>query len=274
MPELPEVETVRRSLLPHLVGQTIVEVEVHHLQLREAVDVATLRRRLLGQKFVGLRRRSKYLLADLSAASTLMVHLGMSGRLLLGPGARPRARHDHVILRLGDGRALFFNDARRFGLFCCFAAAAEAQHPRLRDLGVEPLSADFSAARLWTQTRGVRQAIKCALMDAKRQVGVGNIYACEALHAAGVHPARAAGRLSEARCGLLVRAVRQVLTDAIELGGTTLRDFLGGEGAPGLFAPRLLAYGRQGQPCRRCQTPIRRIIQAGRSTFYCPGCQR
>jgi formamidopyrimidine-DNA glycosylase len=265
---------VRRGLLPHVVGRHIRSLTVHQPQLRELIDVASLRRRLMGQHILGVRRRAKYLLFDLSADSTLMVHLGMSGRLGIVPTQRQRRLHDHLIIELDDGHALCLNDARRFGLVCCFARDDELAHRRLRHLGVEPLDpAAFTAAWLQARTRGCKKPIKNYLMDATHQVGVGNIYACEALFAARIHPVRAAGRLSAQRCARLVEAVVTVLREAIELGGTTLRDFANVDGAAGFFAPRLQVYGRTGQACLSCGGPIRRLVQAGRSTFFCPGCQ-
>ncbi len=214
-------------------------------------------------------------MVDLSNGCVLLYHLGMSGRLGMSPAARPAKRHDHVVLSLDDGRELRFNDARRFGMVACFAASTEAHHPRLCHLGVEPLDPEaFTGAGLYASTRGLHKPIKNYLMDATRQVGVGNIYACEALYAARIHPQRAAGRLGAARCDCLVAAVRQTLLDAINLGGTTLRDFSNGDGDAGYFGQRLQVYGRTGQPCVGCGHAIKRFVQAGRSTFYCGRCQR
>jgi formamidopyrimidine-DNA glycosylase len=274
MPELPEVETVRRTLLPHVLGQRIEAVQVHQASLREPVDTQRLQRALPGQCVLQVRRRAKYLLFDLSAADVLLVHLGMSGRLGVVARSRPLRKHDHVVLQLQGEVDLRLNDARRFGMVASFGAAQEAEHPRLRHLGVEPLDPLlFTGRSLHAATRQSQRSIKTFLMDATEQVGVGNIYACEALFAAGINPKVAAGRLSVQRCLALVAAVQAVLKDAIDKGGTTLRDFANVEGDAGLFAPNLQVYGRTAAACRRCDGFIVRLVQAGRSTFYCRRCQ-
>ncbi len=274
MPELPEVETVRRTLLPHVVGRIIESVEVRQRRLRNLVDTRRLRTLVAGRRVLDVRRRAKYLLFDLEGGSILMVHLGMTGRLGIVPGDRALKKHDHICWQLDDGRQLRFNDARRFGLVTAFPSSSEASHPRLRILGLEPLEDGFSAERLHAATREVRRPIKNYLMDGTRIAGVGNIYACEALFRARIRPTRAAGRISLESWKLLVAAVRRTLREAIEHGGTTIRDFENAEGEAGTFAIRLRVYGRQGERCRRCRGRIRRVVQAGRSTFYCPGCQR
>lgn len=274
MPELPEVETVRRTLLPHVVGRRLERVTVREPRLRTRVDARQLERLVEGRRVLGVRRRAKYLLFDLDGDSILMLHLGMTGTLTIVEADRPLRDHDHVLWDLDDARQLRFNDARRFGMVTAFARAREATHPRLRDLGVEPLGDAIDGDEMFETSRRSRQPIKNFLMDAKRLVGVGNIYACEALFAAGIHPARAAGRISRRRWRALVGAVRDTLRAAIEQGGTTVRDFANVEGEAGHFAVRLRVYGREGEPCRRCGRPVRRLVQAGRSTFYCPACQR
>ena len=274
MPELPEVETVRRTLLPYVVGQTITDVVVRDARLRFAVDVDALRRAVVGRTVLGVRRRAKYLLFDLDNGWVMLVHLGMSGKLGWVAATSAPKTHDHVLWTLGKAAQLRFNDPRRFGMVDVFAAADEAQHARLRHLGVEPLDAAFDAAMLTAATRGVKKPIKNFIMDATYVVGVGNIYACEALFAAGIHPARAAGRVAPERIAALVLAIRETLEQAITLGGTTLRDFANVAGEAGYFAIRLSVYGREGQPCMRCARPVARVVQAGRSTFYCPLCQR
>ena len=274
MPELPEVETVRRTLLPHVVGQRIETVRVLETRLRQPVDVAALTAALHGRIVLAVRRRAKYLLFDLEGDSVMLVHLGMSGRLGVVAADRPLNLHDHVVWNLQGARQLRFNDARRFGMVDVFAQGGEAAHPRLRHLGVEPLDAlSFTAASLYIASRGVAKPIKNFLMDGNRIVGVGNIYACESLFTAGIHPSAPAGKLSASRWERLVEAVRVTLISAIEEGGTTLRDFANVEGQAGYFAVRLQVYGRTGDPCTRCGRPIRRVVQAGRSTFYCPACQ-
>lgn len=280
MPELPEVETVRRTLQPHLLGRRFTAVLVRQPQLRQKVGVAALQRTLVGARVVGLRRRAKYLLIDVApatdaAAQVLMVHLGMSGCLGLVQQGEALRLHDHVLWDLDDGQQLRLNDPRRFGMVDVFALAAESMHPRLVHLGVEPLdTAACSGLALHRLSRGSRAPIKSFLMNASRIVGVGNIYACEALHAAAIHPSRSAGSLSLGRWERLIAAIVGTLTAAIEQGGTTLRDFTNVRGEAGLFAVRLRAYGRTDLPClAACSGHIRRIVQGGRSTFYCPRCQ-
>jgi formamidopyrimidine-DNA glycosylase len=274
MPELPEVETVRRSLLPHVVGARIDAVRVADPRLRWPVDVPSLTRAVAGRRILGVRRRAKYLLFDLEAETVLMVHLGMTGRLGIVPADRLGLPHDHVVFELEGARQMRFNDARRFGLVEVYSAAAEAQHPRLEHLGAEPLdAAAFNGASLYASTRRVKKPIKNFLMDAAQVVGVGNIYASESLFAARIPPTLPAGRLPLHRCARLVDAVRTTLEHAIAQGGTTLRDFQNAEGEAGYFAIALQVYGREGQPCVACGAPILRAVQAGRATFFCPRCQ-
>jgi formamidopyrimidine-DNA glycosylase len=274
MPELPEVETVRRTLAPHLVGNRLERLVVREARLRAPIDVAAVSRLSVGREVLGVRRRGKYLLLDLAGDVVLLLHLGMTGRLVIrGPG-EPLAKHDHVIWTLGDGRELRFNDARRFGLIEAVPAGLVATHPRLAKLGLEPLDEDFDAEALHRLTRASGKPIKNLLMDASCIVGIGNIYASEALFSAAIAPSLPACQLSRARAGKLVQAVRRVLRAAIRDGGTTLRDFNDANGASGHFAGALRVYGREGQPCHRCGRLIRRRQQAGRSTFYCPACQR
>jgi len=274
VPELPEVETVRRTLVPHLVGVTLAAVRVRERRLRVPVNVASLRQLAVGQTIAAVRRRGKYLIIDLRGGTLLLVHLGMSGRLTLESATQPLARHDHVVFSLSDGRELRYNDPRRFGLIVAMASRDEAQHPLLARLGVEPLSPEFSGALLFALTRHSRQPIKTFLLDAHRVVGVGNIYASEALAAARLHPARAAHSLSGRETERLAAAIRDVLERAIARGGTTLRDFVDGLGVAGDFANALAVYGRDGEPCVRCRRRIRSVVQAGRRSFFCPGCQR
>jgi formamidopyrimidine-DNA glycosylase len=237
------------------------------------VDQATLSRRLPGRRIEEIRRRSKYLLFDLDDGAALLVHLGMTGRFTIVPARQPYATHDHVALGLNGGQQLRFNDARRFGVVEYLAPRTEPDHRLLRSLGVEPLEGEFNAAHLRAMARGRRCPIKTFIMDARHVVGIGNIYASEALYLAGIHPRRAAGRLSLTRWQRLVTTVRRVLRASIRMGGTTLRDYLNVDGDPGRYRRRLQVYGRQDEPCRRCRRPIRRVVQSGRSTFYCPGCQ-
>ena len=277
MPELPEVETTLRGILPHLLGRRVLGVEIRQRQLRW--PVAPEIDHLPGSIVTGLHRRAKYLLATISPApdqpptGTILIHLGMSGSLRIIEPSAPLRPHDHVLVTLESGRQLRFHDPRRFGCWLWTAAPAD-QHPLLRDLGPEPLSTDFTGATLATAARGRRRSIKELILDGKVVVGVGNIYACEALHMAGIHPKRPAGRVGPARLERLADSIRQVLSRAIASGGTTLRDFLREDGAPGYFKQELLVYDREGEPCRSCQRPVRRIMLGQRSTFYCPGCQR
>ncbi len=274
MPELPEIEVLKRSLEPRLVGRRIERVLVRSPALREPLDRRQLSRRLSGREIEGLRRRSKYLLIDCAGGSTLAIHLGMSGRLTLAPSAAEAEPHEHLVLALDRGEKLRLRDPRRFGL--AFARATEGLEadPHFAHLGREPLGSPLGGADLAQIAAGLRGPVKSFLMDGRRLVGVGNIYATEALHRAGIHPARSVGRISEIRWERLARAVTEVLEQAIEAGGTTLNDFADGAGNAGYFQVSLDVYGREGEPCTRCGSSIRRLIQANRSSFYCPRCQR
>jgi formamidopyrimidine-DNA glycosylase len=231
-----------------------------------------LPRKVAGQRIVRVGRRAKYLLLGLESG-TLLLHLGMSGNLRVVPAATPRVAHDHFDLVLDSGLALRFNDPRRFGSLI-YTSGEPREHPLLERLGPEPFSAAFDADYLYRITRGRRVAIKQLLMNSQLVVGVGNIYASEALFRARLRPGRAARSLTRADAARLVRAVRAVLRQAIRSGGTTLRDYLGADGAPGYFRQRLYVYERRGKPCRRCGTPVRAVTQGQRSTYYCPGCQK
>jgi formamidopyrimidine-DNA glycosylase len=275
MPELPEVETTRRGLAPHLEGRRVAAVTLRRPDLRWPIppEVAGL---LPGQRIEAVRRRAKYLLLDTAAGSALL-HLGMSGSLrVLSPDAPVRA-HDHVDIALeGCGRAgarvLCFNDPRRFG--CLLWQPPGDTHELLRGLGPEPLSDVFDGDYLFTASRGRRAPVKTFLMDQSIVVGVGNIYAAEALFAAGISPLRPAGRVSRERYRLLADAVRRILEHAITRGGTTLRDFLAPDGAPGYFEQELSAYGRGGEPCPRCGRPLKQAAIGQRATVWCGWCQR
>jgi len=227
---------------------------------------------IAGQRVRDVRRRAKYLIIDLDAGS-LILHLGMSGSLRVLDPATPLDPHDHYDLLLESGRCLRFNDPRRFGSLH-WSEGDPSEHPLLATLGPEPLTSAFNADYLARRARGRRVTVKQFVMDQRVVVGVGNIYASEALFRAGVHPKRAAGRVSDARLATLVEAVRAVLGDAIRAGGTTLRDYVGADGSPGYFRQRLYVYERTGWPCRRCRTPVRHLVQGQRSTYYCPRCQR
>jgi formamidopyrimidine-DNA glycosylase len=274
MPELPEVEVLRRSLEPHLVGDRIERVEVRNPALREPIAVRSLARRAEGREIARLRRRAKYLLIDLEGGQTVVVHLGMSGRLTLTAGDLPPELHEHAVLHLRSGRRLRFRDPRRFGLLFAGRTADLPADPHFAHLGAEPLEPGFDGALLAAAASGRRGPVKPFLMDATVVVGLGNIYATEALFRAGIHPARSVGRIGRARWDRLADCSVAVLQQAILQGGTTLNDFADGEGRSGYFQVSLGVYGRQGEPCSACGYPVRRLVQAGRSTFYCPRCQR
>jgi formamidopyrimidine-DNA glycosylase len=270
MPELPEVETTRRGLAPHVVGKSIAAIEIREPRLRWPVPRG-LAAKLEGQRIAALGRRGKYLLFD-TAAGTLLVHLGMSGSLRYLPEPLAHGAHDHIDLMFAGGGCLRYNDPRRFGSLH-FTAAPE-RHRLLKGLGPEPFSDEFTPDYLWSACRKRHVAIKQHLMNGRIVVGVGNIYANEALFRAGIHPARAAGRVARARFAPLVAGIRDVLTDAIDEGGTTLRNFVGGDGEPGYFRTELRVYERDGAPCVTCGTPIRRLVLGQRATYFCPSCQR
>jgi len=270
MPELPEVETTLRGIEPHLLNQRISRVIVRDPRLRWPVpdDVSKAE----GQKFVKLARRGKYLLLKLQHGG-LIIHLGMSGSLRILQQPLTPGKHDHVDVELENGVCLRFNDPRRFGAFLWVDGEMQS-HELLRDLGPEPLSEEFTADYLYRRSRDRRVAIKNFIMNGHIVVGVGNIYASEALFMAGIHPQRAAGRVSLQRYEGLVAATCDVLDRAIKQGGTTLRDFVNSEGAPGYFAQELLVYDRAGSDCFQCGTTIRLKVIGQRSSYYCPACQR
>jgi len=271
MPELPEVETTRRGLLPHLVGRRIRGAVVRNPNLRWPVP-RDLSRRLKGEKVLGLRRRGKYLLIDFRLGHVL-VHLGMSGRLSLVADDAPVRAHDHVDLQLEGEQALRLTDPRRFGAVLWLPDPAEG-HALLSGLGLEPLEPAFTGEAMRALARGRRVAVKQFLMNGRIVVGVGNIYASEALFRARIHPLRSVARISPAGWDRLAAAVRETLEHALSAGGSTLRDFAAADGSPGRYQKRFLVYGRQGKPCPRCGTAIRALRQGQRSTFYCPKCQR
>ena len=269
MPELPEVETTRRGIAPHIDGRHVAAVIVREPRLRWPVP-ADLARLMNGAQFLAARRRAKYLLLD-TEQGTLMVHLGMSGSLRLMPADSPPLFHDHIDIVLDSGLCLRYNDPRRFGSFHWLESD---RHALLDHLGPEPLSTAFDGAYLYAKSRKRKIPIKQFIMDGKVVVGVGNIYANEALFMAGIRPDRAAGRVSLVRYMALADDIKTILTGAIEQGGTTLRDFVGSDGQPGYFAQQLRVYGRNGQPCRACKTTLVEIRQSGRSTVFCRQCQR
>ncbi len=270
MPELPEVETTRRGIAPHLVGQRVSRVIVRERRLRwpipEDLDV-----RLSGQRIEAVERRAKYLLIRFEAG-TLIAHLGMSGSLRLVKGALPPAKHEHVDLLLESGQALRYTDPRRFGALLW--SDDPLNHVLLASLGPEPLSEGFDGERLFQLSRGRSMAVKPFIMDNAVVVGVGNIYASEALFAAGIDPRRPAGGISRARYLKLADEIKRILALAIERGGTTLRDFVGGDGKPGYFQQELFVYGRGGEFCKHCGTTLREVRLGQRASVYCSRCQR
>ena len=271
MPELPEVETTRRGLAPHVEGRVVTDVVLRRPDLRWPIPLE-VRRDLPGRRITRVRRRAKYLLLDTDAGDSALLHLGMSGVLRVLPAATPVGTHDHVDLALDSGQVLRFTDPRRFG--CLLWQAAGSQHPLLRNLGPEPLSDDFDGHWLFQRSRGRSAPVKTFLMDQRTVVGVGNIYAAESLFRAGIAPTRAAGKISRDRYLALGEAVRSILAHAITRGGTTLRDFLSPDGAPGYFEQELSVYGRGGLPCPVCARPLREASIGQRSSVWCPGCQR
>ncbi|WP_299139914.1 bifunctional DNA-formamidopyrimidine glycosylase/DNA-(apurinic or apyrimidinic site) lyase [uncultured Tateyamaria sp.] len=282
MPELPEVETVRRGLTPAMEGAVIAQADVNRPDLRWPFP-ERMAARLTGQQVLGLRRRSKYILADLGSGETLLIHLGMSGRMLvsgdpLGQFVHDHPapeKHDHVVLHMDNGARITFNDPRRFGAMDLMNTATADQHKLLAVLGPEPLGNAFSEEHLIAAFEGKNTPVKSALLDQRIVAGLGNIYVCEALFRAGISPTRKAGRIAAGRVAALVPIIRDVLAEAIEAGGSSLRDFRQADGELGYFQHRFDVYGREGEPCRTdgCSSDITRIVQSGRSSFYCRCCQ-
>jgi formamidopyrimidine-DNA glycosylase len=268
MPELPEVETTVRGLERVLNGRRISQVEARRPDLRRALP-SDLGQRLTGARVVGLRRRAKYGLIDTDRGDTLVFHLGMSGHWRIDPSGT--LKHDHFIIEVEDGRRVALNDARRFGSLDLVPTAELAEWPTFKALGPEPLDLDAKALR--KRLAGRTAPIKLLLLDQRIVAGLGNIYVCEALYRAGIHPARAGGSISLERLKRLVPAIHDVLAEAISAGGSTLRDFASPDGELGYFSKTFAVYGREGKPCG-CGGTVKRIVQGGRSTFYCPRCQR
>ncbi len=271
MPELPEVETTRRGIARVADGQTVHELRIYDHRLRWPID-HDVPHQVAGQRIVSVDRRAKYLLVRMERG-TLILHLGMSGSLRWLDAQTPRIKHDQFDLLLETGVTLRFNDPRRFGSLH-YTTDDPAQHKLLRNLAPEPFEPTFDTDYLYGLTRGRRSAIKQVLMNGRLVTGVGNIYASEALFRAKIGPRRAAKRLTRADCARLVRAVRAALNAAIKAGGTTLRDYVGTDGNPGYFRQKLYVYERDGEPCRTCDTLVKKLTQGQRSTYYCPRCQR
>lgn len=283
MPELPEVETVRRGLVPAMEGVVITRADVNRHDLRWPFP-PDMSARLTGQRVQRLRRRSKYILADLESGESLLIHLGMSGRMLISGDPLgqfvhdhpPVEKHDHVVFHMANGARVTFNDPRRFGAMDLLVTASADAHKLLANIGPEPLGNGFHEAHLIAALKGRNTPVKSALLDQRIVAGLGNIYVCETLYRAGIHPARKAGRISATRVASLVPIIRQVLKEAIEAGGSSLRDFRQADGELGYFQHSFDVYGREGAPCRTqdCTNVIGRIVQSGRSSFYCSQCQR
>ena len=277
MPELPEVETVRRGLMPLLEGRTLTRVEARRPDLRFPLPPG-FAERLTGARIVKVDRRAKYLLIRMAGGAVLLMHLGMSGRFITGPHNRvpPLGTHDHLVFDTDDGTRVVFHDPRRFGMADLIDPADEASHRLLAGLGPEPLDAAFTVEHLATGLAGRRTPMKAALLDQHLVAGLGNIYVCEALYRARISPRRQARNVGRARIGRLHEAIQAVLGDAIDSGGSSLRDFIRIDGGLGYFQHRFDVYDRTGEPCRTPQCPgtVSRIVQSNRSSFYCPRCQR
>lgn len=283
MPELPEVETVRRGLAPAMEGSAIVRAQVNRPDLRWPFP-ERMAERLTGAKVLQLRRRSKYILGDLDTGETLLIHLGMSGRMLvsgdpLGQFVHDHPapeKHDHVVFDMDNGARITFNDPRRFGAMDLLPTATAELHPLLAQIGPEPLGNAFTESHLVEALKPRNTPVKSALLDQKIVAGLGNIYVCEALFRAGISPVRRTRNISAARIAALVPVIRQVLEEAIDAGGSSLKDFRQADGELGYFQHSFDVYGREGQPCRTtdCPSVIHRVVQSGRSSFYCPTCQK
>jgi formamidopyrimidine-DNA glycosylase len=275
MPELPEVETIRRGLARCMSGRRIVRAELRRPDLRWPFP-PMLAERLDGARIGALARRGKYILIELDETGTLLLHLGMSGRITAGAADGPPEKHDHVVLGLDDGTEIRFNDPRRFGTLDYVARGKEAAHPLLAGLGAEPLDPGFDGAYLERALAGKMTPIKAALLDQRIVAGLGNIYVCEALYRAGLSPRRLAGTVVGLRAARLATAIRDVLDEAIEAGGSSLRDYVQANGELGYFQHRWAVYGREGEPCPGCTCAegVRRIVQSGRSSFFCAKKQR
>lgn len=271
MPELPEVETSRLGIAPYIQQQKITAIIVRNSKLRWPVPVAEIQT-LIGQTISRVERRGKYLKL-VCDQGYLLVHLGMSGSLRILPAGEQPGKHDHIDLQVTGNVILRYNDPRRFGCWL-YQVDNSVEHKLLASLGIEPLGEEFSAEYLYLRSRGKSQAIKTFIMNSHIVVGVGNIYAAESLFLAGIHPKTKAGKISLKRYEKLVAAIRQVLADAIQQGGTTLRDFVNSDGKPGYFQQQLYVYGREDTDCNICCAPIKKIKQGSRSTFYCPKCQK
>ena len=280
MPELPEVETVRKGLEPYMVGHVITQADIRRPDLRWPFP-ENMAKRLVGKQVERLRRRSKYILCDLDSGETLLIHLGMSGRMTISApdktGAHPALeKHDHVVIDMDNGARITFNDTRRFGAMDLLDTKTAEQHKLLASIGPEPLGNSFDEAYFVAALKGKNTPIKSALLDQRIVAGLGNIYVCEALWRTGISPLCKAGKLTKARAASLVPAIRAVLNDAIAAGGSSLKDYRQADGELGYFQHSFATYGREDQPCKTpdCKGVIKRVVQSGRSSFYCPKCQK
>lgn len=276
MPELPEVETVVRGISPSLEGQMIADVVVRNRSFRKPIPT-DFEKQVVGKTVERVERRAKYIIITLDKGLSVLWHLGMSGRVTIVEEAKPDfAKHDHVAFKVKGGNWIVFNDARRFGLMDVCETDELAQHSFMKNVGPEPLSNSFNSAVLGENLAGKKSAIKQALLDGRNVAGVGNIYACEALFRSNINPKREAGKISKAKLDILCREIRSVLLEAIEAGGSTLKDHAQVDGELGYFQHQFKTYGREGEPCvtTGCNSKIKRIVQGGRSTFYCSKCQK
>ncbi len=276
MPELPEVETVRQGLIQAVLNRKIKDVEIFQPQLRFPVPVEKLQRDIIGCEIRSIQRRGKYLILELSNNLSIIVHLGMSGRLFVTSHNSKIDKHDHVIISLEGGEHLRFRDPRRFGMIDVYPSDDLENHARLKELGVEPLTSGFEINYCFNKVKNSQRPIKNMLMDASFVVGLGNIYTSEALYKAKIHPGRASNSLIKKHWKLLIASIQSVLKEAISQGGTTLQDegFKNVLGSGGMFQLKLKVYGKEGEPCEICGHPITRLVQQGRSSFLCKICQR
>ena len=275
MPELPEAETIARGLNRCLTGKSISGLVLRTRSLRQPLNARKMKREIVGRKIIGARRRGKAILVDLTDNRTIMIQLGMTGACRVCRAQEPFMKHEHVIFSLSNGKSWRFEDTRRFGMVEVFRCDMPAHFPRfLQQLGPEPLDGDFTSEYLFARTRKRIRVIKEVLLDQRMVAGIGNIYACEILFRAKISPHRACGRLTKSSCAAIVKQTRNVLKAAIRAGGTTISDYHDVDGSQGKFVRKLLVYRRAGQPCANCNRLIKRIVQGGRSTFYCPQCQR
>ena len=275
MPELPEVETVCRALTKHLLGKVVTDIEVRQAKLRNTVNENELNKVCKSRKILNLRRRAKYILVDLDSDDALLLHLGMTGKFRVVSQEEPFFKHEHVIVNFEDGESLRYEDPRRFGVFRSVKVPVQGGIPEcLESLGPEPLLEDFNGNYLFKKSRKKTKPLKNFIMDNAVVVGVGNIYAAEALYRSRISPLRPSGKLKKKEADELCWHIREVLSEAIKAGGTTISDFQKPDGTEGYFFRELAVYGREEEPCLACTLPIKRVIQAGRSTFYCKSCQK